>query len=265
MSSLVMGTSQHYSRLSPKQAEDIRNIICRGASEDETQSFLRVCDHTGLDPFQKQIFFVKRWDSKLGKDIWIPQTSVDGLRLIADRTGKYCPGPPSTCEMDANGKIKTGTSFVKKLTSDGTWHTVEVTIFFDEYAQYYKDKKTGEMVLSSFWKDKPFAMITKCAEALALRKSFPAETGNLMTSEEMDRPIDVQGEVISDRLSQEQLNELYTLSVQLPEITEKFMTYYKITSFLQLDPSKFDTVKRRLEEELSKVKINEIQNAMDGE
>ena len=70
----------------------LKDTICKGASEAENELFVDACKRTGLDPFMRQIFAVKRWDSKLKRDAMSVQTGIDGYRLIADRSGRYAPG-----------------------------------------------------------------------------------------------------------------------------------------------------------------------------
>ena len=60
-----------------------------GASKSEAQVLLEIVKRRRLDPFSKQVYFVKRWDSAKRQEIWAIQTSIDGLRSIAERTGKY--------------------------------------------------------------------------------------------------------------------------------------------------------------------------------
>lgn len=153
-----------------KQYEIIKNTYCKGVSEDEVTVFFHICKHLKLDPMLKQVYAIPR----SGK--MTVQTSIDGYRAIAERTGKYSPGREAVYSYDKNGKILSCTSFVKKMTPDGTWHEIGATAFFSEYE-----------VKGTFWNKMPHVMIAKCAESLALRKAFPEQLSAIRTEDEMEQ------------------------------------------------------------------------------
>jgi len=76
-------------RLDDEKRELLARTLCAGASRDEMELFFSVCDRTGLDPFARQIYAVKRWDSRAGREVMQTQVSIDGFRLVAQRSGEY--------------------------------------------------------------------------------------------------------------------------------------------------------------------------------
>ncbi len=173
-----------------KQIDILKNSICKGVSNEEFEIFLMACVKTQLDPFMRQIYAVKRKakkpDGTWGETMTI-QTGIDGYRLIAERTERYAPGPEPTYTLDSQGHLISATSYIKKMTKDGTWHTVSASAYLDEYCQTFVDKQTGEKKPSGMWINMPKTMLAKCAEAQALRKAFPAEMSGVYTKEEMEQ------------------------------------------------------------------------------
>ena len=162
-----------------EQVNLIKRTIAYGATDDELQLFLYQAKRTGLDPLSRQIHFVKR------KDKGTIQTAIDGYRLIADRTGKYAgsddylfdEGIPQYLHMQSqHGHPLTATVTVYKMC-DGSRVAFTATAGWGEY---FPGEKQGFM-----WEKMPYLMIGKCAEALALRKAFPAELSGIYTNEEM--------------------------------------------------------------------------------
>lgn len=152
-----------------EKKELIKQTVCKGATDIELQLFLHVCKKVGLDPLMRQIYSIKR-----GNDRTI-QTGIDGFRLIAERTGCYSPGKQPTYEYNDKGAIMSCTAYVIKKTSDGTWHEIAATAYFDEYV----------VPNNPIWKGKPHCMIAKCAECLAIRKAFPANLSGVYGDDEM--------------------------------------------------------------------------------
>lgn len=163
----------------------LKRTICRGATNDELELFVHACKRTGLDPFMKQIHAVKR-KQKNERGEWVEvmsiQCGIDGYRLIADRTDRYMPGREPAFTYDDNGNVMTATAYVKKLGKDGQWHEIGATAHWSEYVSLTRDGNPTRM-----WGDKPHIMLAKCAEALALRRAFPAELSGVYTREEMEQ------------------------------------------------------------------------------
>src|SRR6185312_12307984 len=166
------------------KVELLKNLYFKnkGASNEDFLMFMHICKHCGLDPTMKQIYPVLRKDNKENKITMTVQTGIDGYRLIAERTGKYAPGREPTFTFDDKGKLISATAYVKKQTQDGSRHEVAATAFYSEYVQTKFDGKPN-----TFWAKMPNSQTAKCAEALALRKAFPANFSSVYTHEEMQQ------------------------------------------------------------------------------
>lgn len=213
----------------------IRKNLMPGAAEDEVKVFMHTCAQTGLDPFRRQIYPVKRGNR------WTIQTAIDGYRLIAERTAKYAPGKDSEFIYDEKGHIKAARAFVKKMTPDGTWHEVSSTAYWNEYA----------VANNPFWKQKPHIMIAKCAEALVLRKCFPDQFSGIYTEDEMGKA-DEKLEDESPFISLSQVVELTNFFALGEGLEERFLKYYKIEEITQLPSEKFEEALQNLKKSAKK-------------
>lgn len=164
----------------------VARTICKGASNDELALFIAICERTGLDPFARQIYSIERWDSQLGRKVRQSQVSIDGARLTAQRSGDYAgQDGPYWCGPDGVWRdvwTEESLPFAAKVgvLRRGFAQPLYAVALFSEYQQTTKDGK-----LTRMWSQMPTLMIGKVAEALALRRAFPAELSGLYTSEEM--------------------------------------------------------------------------------
>lgn len=159
------------------QEQMILKTFLGGATKEEAVVLLETVRRRRLDPFSRQVYFIKRYDMAKREEVWAIQTSIDGLRSIAERTGKYDGQGEPVYGEDEAGKFCKVTVYRK----DWSPNRGAVGIaYFNEFVQHKKDGG-----VTKFWKDMPRLMLAKCAEALAIRKAFPEDTGGLYISEEM--------------------------------------------------------------------------------
>jgi phage recombination protein Bet len=190
--------------LSRDQVDLVKRTIAKGATDDELSLFIQQCNRTGLDPFARQIYAIKRreFDSETKSYVekMSTQISIDGARLIAERTGEYAgQDGPYWCGSDGvwrdvwldSSPPKAAKVGVRRRGFDEPLYAVAR---FDAFAQRKKDQS-----LTRMWDVMGDVMIAKCAESQALRRAFPQELSGLYTTEEMQQADAVDVEVSAPR------------------------------------------------------------------
>ena len=164
-------------RLTPETKALLKETVAYQATDVELAYFIHIAEARGLNPFARQIYFIKRRRKNAdGEMVSAPtiQTGIDGFRLIAARTGKYVPSPKPTL-FEYKGQLIRATVFGMKLLGDKLVE-FSATAKFSEY-----------VANNSMWRKMPETMLEKVAEAKLLRKGFPEELSGLYTSDEMQQ------------------------------------------------------------------------------
>ena len=162
--------------ISDEKKELLKRTICKGASDDELELALAICGRMKLDPFAKQIAFIKRWDSRERREVMTAQPTIDGARLLAQRSANYGGQlGPWWCGEDgqwAEVWLGKGEPVAAKV---GVINLAfrEPLFAVAKFSSYVAKNKEGKPTAT--WAQMPDLMIAKCAEMLALRRAFPAE------------------------------------------------------------------------------------------
>ena len=182
----------------------VRDQLCPTATDMELAAFELVCVRTGLDPFARQVYLIKRWNKQANREVAMHQVSIDGMRLTAQRSHEYAGQlGPEWCDSDGvwhdvwMSDEPPAAARVAAMRSTFT-HPLWAVAHWREYAQVGKQ---GQLI--GQWGKMPALMLAKVAEALALRKAFPAELSGLYSGEEMaqaDNPVVLPPQDVSDRV-----------------------------------------------------------------
>jgi phage recombination protein Bet len=215
-----------FGKMSKSQIELVKRTVAKGASDDELRLFIQVCKGANLNPFLKQVFLVPRWDSREAKEVRAIQVSIDGFRAIAEESGGYAGNEDAVFtgeELIEYGKDKKQVKVpleakvtVYKLV-EGQRYPFTATA---RWSEYYPGDKMGFQ-----WHIRPYLMLGKCAEALALRKAFPKLLSGMYASEELDKgQIEVSPEEKAQRGMQTLIKLINTCSFAELEDYKKKIT-----------------------------------------
>lgn len=257
MSDLIQQNNQLQSANLEAEIDSLRNVIMPGASDADLKVFAKFCAKTQLDPFSRQIYAIQRG----GK--WGYQTSIDGFRVVAQRSGLYEGQTPSYwCGNDGKwvdvwleqtppAAAKIGV--YRKGHREPIWAVAK----FTSYAQPN----------NPIWKKMPDLMLSKCAESLALRKAFPNDLSGLYTSEEMDQieenekiknpASNYKSNQSMPLITERQINELEALREMAKVPKDEFVGFLKtqkIEKLSEMPINLYTSLKERFESKVDQIK-----------
>lgn len=194
-------------QFSPEKVKVLKNTVAKGATDDELEMFLHLCSRYQLDPFAKEIWFVKRpkkykdangnWDYKRLPSGEIDYTGVEPV-IMTSRDGyvKVAQMDPEFEELNSF-EVRENDKFhfnpmTKEITHEigskrgritGAWAVCkrngrEAAISLVDYDEYKKAAGNNPV-----WDSYPSAMIRKVAEVIVLKRQF--NISGLVTQEEM--------------------------------------------------------------------------------
>jgi hypothetical protein len=156
--------------------------------------FIEVCKATGLNPFLREIWYVKGVGIMAGRDGYLRKANehpqFDGMETRVERDEKNVP-------------IKAVCSVWRKDRS----HAITCEAFFNEY------RKGGPT-----WNQYPSAMIAKVAEVLALKRSF--SINGVVAEEEIGNQEERGSREAQQEVAQRRIAELTPPAVSKETISE---------------------------------------------
>jgi len=162
--------------ITSEETDLIKRTICAEATDAEMKLFFYDCTRRGVHPLDRLIHFTKR--GPVGQKKYVPITSIDFFRIRAHGSGVFDGEEPAEYVLNEKDGLPDLCNYIVYRSVNGqrrAWHATA------RWSEYYPGEQLGFN-----WRKMPFLMLAKCAEALALRKAFPAELQGLYVKEEME-------------------------------------------------------------------------------
>jgi phage recombination protein Bet len=165
-----------------KRLVAVKTKTGKGCSDEDAFKFMLMCQARKLNPFEGDAFLIG-YDTQTG-----PQFSLITAHQAFLKRAELHP------EFDG---MESGTIVLRQgqvVDLLGDWHMQNDNVLGGWATVYFKNRKypmKKRLRLVRFnkgwgiWKDDPAGMIVKCAEADALRSSFPTMLGGMFIQEEM--------------------------------------------------------------------------------
>lgn len=192
---------------SPEKIKVLTNTVAKGATTDELEMFLHLASRYQLDPFAKEIWFVKRpkkvkdahgnWDYKRLENGEVDYEGVDPI-IMTSRDG-YLKVAQSDAEFEGvnSFEIRANDDFSFNPMTGEIEHKIsskrgEITAAWAVCKRKGREPAIALVDFNEYknaagsnpvWKNYPSAMIRKVAEVIVLKRQF--NISGLVTKEEM--------------------------------------------------------------------------------
>ena len=252
---------------SENKLTDIKKLFANNLTDNEFETFVWIWKVTGLNPFLREIWAVKYWNSPANIFIW-----RDGYRKSAQSNKEYDYHLVDTVYENDNFSVK-------------NWEVEHVYNFKNRWALIWayclvKRKSSSKAMFTfvelseydtkqSVWKTKPATMIKKVAEAQGLRWAFQELFAG--TYEESEEVIEEQKPKISESeqkknfeifeekmMEVKNLEELQKVFVELNKarkINKDFINKSQLDELINLK----DTIKEKFEVQIVDWEISEAE------
>lgn len=169
----------------------LKNTIAKNATNEEFAIFLQFCKSTGLNPFKKEIWFIK---TNGGVQI---MTGINGFWSLANNHPQF-DGAEEDIECDEKGNpVK---AICKIYRKDRRFPSVGIALL----KEYRKN--------TPIWGQMTSVMLAKCAASNAIRKAFPQELNGLYTEEEMPEQFSARAVITNEQPTQPAAQPVVTVT-----------------------------------------------------
>lgn len=218
--------------------------------------FIAACSRTGLDPTAKQIYAAQMG----GK--WTVLVGVDGMRLVAQRTGQYDGQDPIEWQAVEDGPWSQtpgkGSPYAARISiyRKGVSRPIVQTVTLAEFGG-----KGGN------WSTRPAHMLGIRAETHAFRRLFPMELSGLYTAEDFESGTVDAGDMnqVEPTENWAALIEAATTKEALTEIRDRAVAAQEYGGIRGLVLAKIGKIGRAPEQASSEPVVDDEEEAIEGE
>lgn len=239
MSNIVEMNNQMSVEFNNSQVELIKNTVAKGATNDELEMFMYLATQYNLDPFKKEIWFMKyggKTTIMTSRDGYLKYAQLnsefEGLISFVVREG-------DVFEIDASEYKVVHRFGTKRGLILGAWSRCDRKgkkpfIAYVEFDEYNKKQNV--------WNSYPSAMIQKVAEVFVLKRAFGIN--GLVTKEEMD-----SGEVTeSVYISEDDARALFAIAEKDQLIVRQVLDEYGFEGSSDITKFMYENVCNRIME-----------------